>query len=282
MCAEEDRVDLPWRETRDLAVQSFLAMVPYLGGIAQAWSGYTTTKRLLRVESFFEGLKKDMEALGRGVDLSDQQCEELPRLFEEVLDRVERETREEKIGWLRAFMAGAFLQGESWDLTRGLLLLQLLDRLGEAELFLVTLLAREDTIYLDTRSGQNARLLAAEIVWTPRNQYAYFAAERREWRLPIAAEWARLHVHNLGTSGIATVWNDGFFPDEGAARAQDDLFDNARGNYKEAEAHAERMRVQAVCCRRTAIAREFIDHFAFPGGKPVFGAPWDGVDKATT
>jgi len=193
MTPQEDRGNLPWRETRDLAVQSFLATLPFGGGVAHAWSGYTTAKRMQRIEEFLADLKADVGALAERVEPSDQQREELPQLLEEVLDRVERETREVKAAWLRAFMAGAWLDAEGWDLSERLFFLNILDGLSLPELFLLVAIERYGMRFADSHG---------DLPYDAQEATVLMRSDSVPFRLPCSVEWTGTYLERLAAAGL--------------------------------------------------------------------------------
>jgi hypothetical protein len=265
----DDRGNLPYRETRDLIVQTFLASLPFGGGIAMAWSSYTAVRRLQRIEELLADLKAHLNAIGEKVDLTEEQQKEIPQLLEEVLDRAERETREEKAEWLRAFLAGALLDEGAGDLSKRLALLRLLDSLVPAQLFLLVqirqrakprhLLSRPDAVYVGYKSRGDrleAELFSAHM--RSLNSRPDLANPMDVLHLPVDGEWIGLFVQSLEAVGVIHTWDE-----TDTARLQ------RRPQYRELRG----------CCL-TSIGREFLDAFAFSGSGPVFGPPWDAIHTA--
>ena len=114
----DDRGNLPYRETRDLIVQTFLASLPFGGGIAMAWSSYTAVRRLQRIEELLADLKAHLNAIGEKVDLTEEQQN---KLLEQIpVGRFcEPEEAANAVRFLVSPLSG-FITGEIIDINGGL------------------------------------------------------------------------------------------------------------------------------------------------------------------
>lgn len=257
---QDDSSKLPWRERRDIAVQAGLQLLPGVGSsLAQLWSGYSTAKRLQRIERFFEELARNMEAFAATVKLNAKQKAELPTLIQEVLDRVEREIRETKVAWLQAFLGGAIVGAEAWDLPKRQAFLQTLDSLTTAHLGLLCLLREHEILGLFRDSP-------TEFVWLGFEQREHKDLCCKDldetWTVPFSKARIKAPIDR----GVVTL-----------LLAQ--LVGMGLVELQEAYHRSSYLKDGGPAYSLTSVGREFLEAFDFPDGEPVFEEPWRSVQK---
>ncbi|RUO38648.1 hypothetical protein CWE13_03100 [Aliidiomarina shirensis] len=91
---------------RDLLIQASIEAIPYIGGpLSTMYFGAKQEKRFERLESFYTEIKEEIERL-KDVDLciDGQNTDELVSLIEDLNEKVEQESREQKITYLKNFL----------------------------------------------------------------------------------------------------------------------------------------------------------------------------------
>lgn len=90
---------------RDTIIEAGINAIPYVGGpIAALYFGSKNEKRFERLENFYKKIKEQLEENPIQVsDFSQINAEELINIIEDINEKVEKETREEKIEYLKNF-----------------------------------------------------------------------------------------------------------------------------------------------------------------------------------
>jgi hypothetical protein len=91
---------------RDLILQAAMELIPTIGGsLSTLYFGSKQEKRLKRLEKFFNDLKEQvMSTKAELADVSRHDPDELRLLLESLFEKVEVETREQKVQLLKEFL----------------------------------------------------------------------------------------------------------------------------------------------------------------------------------
>lgn len=91
---------------RDLVIQACIEAIPYVGGsLSTLYFGSKQEKRFERLEAFYAEIKEQIEGLkGCGISVDSQNEDELCNIIEELNEKVESESRKQKITYLQNFL----------------------------------------------------------------------------------------------------------------------------------------------------------------------------------
>ena len=90
---------------RDLYIQAGMQAIPYVGGsLSTLYFGAKQEKRLERLETFYNELNDQIEDLQVTLNLDNQNTDELVNLIEEVNEKIEIESREQKVAYIKNFL----------------------------------------------------------------------------------------------------------------------------------------------------------------------------------
>jgi hypothetical protein len=146
----------------DGSLRTLVQVVPFVGGaFAQAWSEFEGYQRNARIEEFFAELGSRLEALeadASAIKERIKRMEDFPRLLEDTVDAVRRESDERKRQVYPTFFVNLILQSSVIPPDERRFLLDTLDYLTEHDLavlrkFEETGMSRGDIIS-DTTSGE--------------------------------------------------------------------------------------------------------------------------------
>lgn len=86
------------KEKRDIAIQSLIEAIPYVGGsISTLYFGSKQEKRFKRIENFYSEMKKEIESIQKDiVDIGQHNPDELSAILEELHEKIETEHLEVK------------------------------------------------------------------------------------------------------------------------------------------------------------------------------------------
>ncbi len=100
------------KTNKDIIIETGLNLIPYIGGaLASSYYGPILEKRLKRLESFYRDVSKQIK--GENIVLNfinENKKEELLTLIEDLNDRVETETQEEKIKLFKLYLISSLEQ----------------------------------------------------------------------------------------------------------------------------------------------------------------------------
>ncbi len=90
---------------RDLIIQAGMQAIPYVGGsLSTLYFGTKQEKRFKRLETFYDELKSDIEKIRDDIPpLEEQDSEAFEAILEEINEKVERETKKEKIELIKGY-----------------------------------------------------------------------------------------------------------------------------------------------------------------------------------
>lgn len=90
---------------RDLILQAGLQAIPYLGSsLSTLYFGAKQEKRFERLETFYRKIKEEIESReGTAWNITEHNQEDLINLIEQINEKVEVETREKKLCYLKNF-----------------------------------------------------------------------------------------------------------------------------------------------------------------------------------
>ena len=150
---DDQKNGLPTRSKFEIGIEAAMQLIPYGIGSALAvvYFGGKAERRFLRIESFYQAVADDVEALGEqlgevlrhSTEASDP--ERLASIVEELNDRVEVEALEEKRGYYRRYFENALLvpvTEANYEERR--LVLDVLSRLTPLQLQIVAQIARDN------------------------------------------------------------------------------------------------------------------------------------------
>lgn len=91
---------------RELVIQAAIEAIPYVGGsLSTLYFGLKQEKRFERLESFYAEINKQIEGLKDcSLSVDGQNKDELVSLIEDLNEKVEQESRKQKITYLRNFL----------------------------------------------------------------------------------------------------------------------------------------------------------------------------------
>jgi hypothetical protein len=120
------------------SVRTLVQFVPIVGGaVAQAWSEFEGYQRNARIEEFFAQFRTRLEALESDASTIKElikRMEDFPRLLEDTVDAVRRESDDRKREVYPIFLVNLILQSETIAPDERSFLLETLDSLTEHDL----------------------------------------------------------------------------------------------------------------------------------------------------
>ncbi|MFZ2189673.1 MAG: hypothetical protein WA057_06410 [Candidatus Magasanikiibacteriota bacterium] len=147
---------------RDTIIEAGLNAVPYIGGsLATLYFGNKQEKRFERLEKFLEQVKQELEQNPINESaLSKHNKEDLTNLIEDILNRVEIETREEKKRLLKNFFIKTLNTPIINDIDERKTFLKILDDLSEFEcILLASLFSNQDPVPIRSLGGNDIYLI---------------------------------------------------------------------------------------------------------------------------
>lgn len=88
---------------RDLIIQAGIEAIPYVGGsLSTLYFGAKQEKRFERLETFYAEIKEEIEKIQDStISIDRQNAEDLGNLIEDLNEKVEQESKEQKITYLK-------------------------------------------------------------------------------------------------------------------------------------------------------------------------------------
>jgi hypothetical protein len=202
----------------DGSLRTLVQVVPIVGGaFAQAWSEFEGYQRNARIDAFFAGLGRRLEALeadASAIKERIKRMEDFPRLLEDTVDAVRRESDDRKREVYPIFFLNLILQSETISSDERSFLLETLDSLTEHDLtvlrqFEETGLSRGDILTQTTRGE-----------FAPVGVQSPFNAKYERLLAPFMISTAKLEARGI----IFTVPNPGGFSFTGSGGEWYDIY----------------------------------------------------------
>ncbi len=119
---------------RDIIIQAGLQAIPYIGGsLSTLYFGSKQEKRFERLVAFYKELKDEIESIKSPINLDAQNNDDLEAIIENINEKVETETRDEKIQLLKNFFVSTLLNPISNDFDDRKYFLEILDSMSVME-----------------------------------------------------------------------------------------------------------------------------------------------------
>lgn len=124
------------REKFDLAVESGLQIIPYVGGaLSTAYFGTKNEKRLKRIESFYKEFGERIEELEIKIpQIPEYKKEEIVEIIERLNEKIERESKDRKREYYKKYLANTLLNAERIDNDESVLFLDILEKITYLEI----------------------------------------------------------------------------------------------------------------------------------------------------
>lgn len=135
----------------EMGVNAILQLVPIAGpSISSVWTSYRQEKKNLRFEKFMREVLHDLGSLAEcRKDLSGEEAEELGRLIELTLEKVESQSSDERLGLLRQFLESSISEPPLDEFDEKKVFLEELSSLSDMEIrVLVYLYQNPDPIQI--------------------------------------------------------------------------------------------------------------------------------------
>ncbi|MBL4862773.1 MAG: hypothetical protein JKY09_07140 [Crocinitomicaceae bacterium] len=143
---------------KDTIIEAGLNAIPYVGGsLATLYYGSKNEKRFERLEKFYSDLKEEFEKRPNNTsNLLEHNPEDLENIISDLHDKVEKETSEEKMKYLRNFFISTIETPIRNDFDERKTFLDILNGMSVLECQLLNFLSKQkDRIQIKNLTGAN-------------------------------------------------------------------------------------------------------------------------------
>jgi len=171
-------------EKRDLAIQTGMQLIPYVGGsLCTAYFGFKQEKRFKRIESFYAELANELKDIKDAIPSIDKQNgPALEAIVDSLHEKVEAEPTDEKRAYFRRYLKSTLKNPVTTDFDERKFFLNSLDEMTLLECELLAFLTKNGPTQVGTLSkpgveqyaivGAIGRLKSRGFVATTQNSFA--------------------------------------------------------------------------------------------------------------